>query len=79
MALDRYEIGFEEDDEVLVRYRENGSKNGNIVAKFEATVDGFINEDNDLLVTQIVLRMPWRTDVVYLKPYEAEFEVIDDE
>jgi len=71
------EFDFDEGDRVLVRYREHGTS-GNIVAKFEADVDGFINEDNSLLSTIAVLRLPWG-ECVRLRATQAEFEVLEDE
>lgn len=72
------EFGFEIGDRVLVRVREHGNS-GNIKAKFEADVDD-IREGVAGSSPTAVLNPPWDSiGGVSLRPYEAEFEVLDDD
>lgn len=73
------EFDFEEGDRVLVRVREHGDS-GNIKAKFEATVEGFQSGVSSVSSDWAVFDPPWESiGGVKLRPYEAEFEVLDDE
>lgn len=64
---------FDEGDKVLVRVRERGT----IVAKFEAECSR-IRDRDDLTSPSARLDMPWGTmNSVTLRPYEAEFEVLE--
>lgn len=72
------EFPFEEDDEVLVRVRENGTS-GTIEAKFEATCEN-IREEGIGLSPSARLSLDWGLmNSVTLRPYEAEFEVLSDD
>ena len=67
-------FGFEKGDHVLVRHRENGDS-GRILAKFEGTVAGF-SDSVSLTSPKVLVTLPWGENV-RLRPYQAEFEVIE--
>jgi len=71
------EFPFEPGDRVLVRVRENGTS-GTIDAKFEAECSRIEGEAGPLS-TRARFDLPWGLmNSVTLRPYDAEFEVIDD-
>jgi len=70
------EFEFSEGDTVLVRARENGTR-GNIVAKFEAECEEII-EGRGFGSPKARFEMPFgRMNMVDIRPYEADFEVIE--
>lgn len=74
---DNEHFEFGEGDTVLVRVRENGAT-GSIVAKFEAKcVD--ISSRKGLFSQVARFDLPWGTmESTQLRPYEAEFEVVNE-
>ncbi|WP_254810699.1 hypothetical protein [Natronosalvus amylolyticus] len=78
MSQNALEFDFETGDRVLVRVRENGTS-GPIKAKFEATVTR-IREGVMGSSPTAYFDPPWDSiGGVSLRPYEAEFEVIQDD
>lgn len=72
------EFDFEEGDRVLVRVREHGNS-GNIKGKFEADVDEIRDGLTPCSSPTGVFDPPWDSiGGVKLRPYDAEFEVLDD-
>lgn len=71
------EFPFDEGDSVLVRARENGTT-GKIEAKFVAECFD-IRRSNAVVSPTARLRMPFGNhQTVSMRPYEAEFERLDD-
>ena len=71
------DFDFDEGDEVIVRARENGTT-GTIVAKFQATCIGFDSQVLGPGSDSARFQMPFGTmNSVTIRPYEAEFEVVD--
>lgn len=68
---------FEAGDRVLVRVRENGTS-GRLVAKFVAEVDGFSSDPLEATSDEVKLSTSWAPLTIRLRPYEAEFEVVED-
>jgi hypothetical protein len=67
---------FDEGDTVLVRARENGTR-GTIEAKFEAVCEEIV-EGRGFGSPKARFEMPFgRMNMVDIRPYEAEFEVIE--
>lgn len=72
------DIEFEEGDTVLVRVRENRTS-GSLRAKFIAEVDRMGEYGGYTGSPRIRLDLEFGTmNSVTLRPYEAEFEVVDD-
>ena len=72
------EFPFDEGDTVLVRIRENGTS-GDIIAKFEAECEEIV-EERGLGSPKARFEMPFgRINMVDIRSYEGEFEVISDE
>jgi hypothetical protein len=70
------DFDFEEGDTVLVRVRENGS----IVAKFEATCTDISDPSGIGTSRKARFEMPFGVmNSVTIRPYEAEFEVVNDD
>jgi len=70
------EFPFTAGDTVLVRARENGTS-GTIVAKFEAECEEII-ERRGFGTLKARFEMPFgRMNMVDIRPYEAEFEVVE--
>lgn len=72
------DFDFSRGDRVVVRVRENGTS-GDIRGKFEGTVEHFYTRPGPSS-DQAVIEPPWQTmsDPMFA-PYEAEFEVVDDD
>ena len=69
------EFGFDEGDTVLVRVRESGR----IVAKFQATCSQISDSSGIGASPQARFDLPFGVmNHVTIRPYEAEFEVVDD-
>ncbi|RLM32652.1 hypothetical protein [Haloarcula sp. Atlit-120R] len=78
MSENTYEpdFDFEEGDTVLVRVRENGS----IVVKFEATCTDISDPSGIGTSRKARFEMPFGVmNSVTICPYEAEFEVVEDD
>lgn len=75
-AETEHSFPFEAGDNVLVRVRENGTT-GRIEAKMELVVDE-IRQARPHGTATAIFDPPWgrQGDVVRMKPYEAEFEVM---
>ena len=71
---------FEAGDRVLVRIRENGTS-GSLEAKFVAEVDGFTPAPvtPSAASDEVKLSTSWAPLTIRLHPYEAEFEVLEDD
>jgi len=70
------QFDFKEGDTVRVRVRKNGTS-GKIVAKFDAEVKR-IKDRGPMMGEKVDLDPPWDSlTPVSLKPYDAEFEVIE--
>ncbi len=68
---------FEEGDDVLVRVREHGTS-GKIVARFMGTCDIIHDHDGQVKSPMARIRLSWGlNNSVTLRPYEADFEVLD--
>lgn len=68
-------FAFERGDHVLVRVREDGDS-GSIIAKFEAPCEGIYTDRPGS--TYARFDVEWgRGASIRLRPYEAEFEVIE--
>lgn len=73
------EFPFEEGETVLVRARENGTS-GNIEAKFTAECEDISSGVSEVTSPIARLALPFGPrNTVTIRPYEAEFEVVDDE
>lgn len=78
------EFDFEGGDTVLVRIRRDGGTSGPLRAKFFADVVGFDGPDGPHAFgsERVVLCPVWADGAmtsIRFKPYEAEFEVVEDE